>query len=219
MPGQAKIFVDNSRFEASNKSYKYTLELRNIYKREKFRKSKKPIGNKFTHNSLDYFTYQKFSPYSDASLEIAIVASYKQIYGNLFAMESERSVDIERRLRNGDIPIREFIRGLSKSSFYRKNFVEKVSQKRSIELNFMHLLGRPLTDHEEIQKNIKLINEEGFEAHVDSLVNSLEYEEFFGEDIVPYERFWNSPCGAMTSSFINTALFKKGFASSDNLNL
>ena len=132
-------------------------------------------------------------------------------------MSSECSPETLRRLRNGDISIREFIRELSKSDFYRHHFVESVSQKRCLELNFMHLLGRPLIEQKELQESIKLITEEGFTGHVDFLIDSLEYEEFFGEDIVPFPRFWNSPCGSTTSSFINTAKFRKGYATSDNV--
>ena len=82
----------------------------------------------------------------------------------------------------------------------------------------MHLLGRPVIQSKEFQKSIELISKEGFYGHIDYLIDSLEYEEFFGEDIVPYQRFWNSPCGSTTSSFINTAHFRKGYASSDNVN-
>ena len=81
----------------------------------------------------------------------------------------------------------------------------------------MHLLGRPLIEPEELQSSIKLIHEQGFAGHVDYLIDSLEYEEFFGEDIVPFQRFWNSPCGSTTSNFINTVSFRKGYASSDNV--
>ena len=38
----------------------------------------------------------------------------------------------------------------------------------------------------------------------------------FGEDTVPYQRCWESPCGYRTSSFNNTAKLTKGFATSDN---
>ena len=174
-------------------------------------------GIKLTHNYRELFTYKKFEPHSDDSLLIAVRASYKQVFGNLQPMSSEFPPEIERRLRNGDIPIREFIREISKSDFYRHHFVERVSQRKCLELNFMHLLGRPLIEPKELQNNIEFINKKGFERHVDFLLDSLEYEKFFGEDIVPYQRFWNSPCGATTSSFITTASYRKGYASSDNV--
>ncbi len=219
MPGQENLFVVNSHSKLKDTLQKDMLQLRMIYKRNNYKDSKQTVGNKYTYNCLDLFTYRSFHPYSDESLQKAIIAAYKQIYGNLLPMESEYPRDIERRLRNGDIPIRDFIRELAKSNFYRKNYFEIVNQKKCIELNFMHILGRPLIDQIELQKNIEIITREGFEGHVDYLIDSLEYEEFFGEDIVPFQRYWNSPCGGTTSSFINTASFRKGFASSDNVNL
>ena len=33
----------------------------------------------------------------------------------------------------------------------------------------------------------------GFRAQVDSLINSIEYQQYFGEDIVPYQRFLKPP--------------------------
>ncbi|WP_269622384.1 phycobilisome rod-core linker polypeptide [Prochlorococcus marinus] len=215
MPGQEQLFVNTSK---SNSSDAYSaIQSRSLYKRERYIKQRNSIGLKYTHTANKLFTYKKFSPFSDQSLQIAIIASYKQIFGNIHIMQSQRLIDLERRLRNGDIPIREFIRGLAQSNLYRSNFFEKVSQTRFIELNFMHLLGRPLLNIKELQNNISLIKKIGFQGHIDTLINSLEYEEFFGADTVPYQRCWNSPCGSKTSSFIKTASFRKGFATSDSV--
>ncbi len=217
MPGQSNLFTINSKHKPKEITKKNMLRVGSAFKREKYSNERNITGIKLTHSSRDLFTYKNFQPHDDDALLIAIKASYKQVFGNLRPMRSECSPEIERRLRNGDIPIREFIREISKSDFYRHHFVERVSQKRCLELNYMHLLGRPLTEQEELQENLNLINREGFFGHVDFLVDSLEYEEFFGEDIVPFQRFWNSPCGSTTSSFINTASFRKGYASSDNV--
>ena len=70
------------------------------------------------------FTFQEYAPFDDTSLDLAIIASYRQIFCNFKPMESERSIDAERRLRNGDITIREFIRTLANSEFYRYHFFE-----------------------------------------------------------------------------------------------
>ena len=217
MPGQENLFTINSKTKPKEITHENMIRMRSAFKRERYSNEKNITGVKLTHNSKDLFTYKRFEPHSDESLLIAINESYKQVFGNLHPMSSECPPEIQRRLRNGDISIREFIRELSKSDFYRHHFVESVSQKRCIELNFMHLLGRPLIEQKELQESIKLINEEGFTGHVDFLIDSLEYEEFFGEDIVPFPRFWNSPCGSTTSSFINTAKFRKGYATSDNV--
>ncbi len=218
MPGQKGVFVFDSKTNPEDKTEANMLMLRTIYKREQYLLSNEVIGNKFPHNVKDLFTYKAFHPYDDESLEIAISSAYKQVYGNLMPMENERSIEAQRRLRNGDITIREFIRLISNSEFYRYHFFEKVSQKKCIELNFMHILGRPLINKNELKSNITLIHNYGLKAQIDSLINSIEYEEFFGEDIVPYQRFWNSPCGSSPESFLSTASYGKGFPSSDNVN-
>ena len=60
-----------------------------------------------------------------------------------------------------------------------------------------------------------ILNQLGFEAHIDWLIDSEEYNNVFGEDIVPYMRSWNSPIGLKTSSFPETSSIKKAFATSD----
>ena len=217
MPGQSKLFVENSTSFRNQIYDNEMIQMRKKYKRERFKEEQQVIGIKTPNQLIDTFTYKNFSPYDDDSLTIAIIAAYKQVFGNFQPMESECLIDSERRLRNGDIPIREFIRELAKSQFYRSHFVEIISQKKCIELTYFHLLGRPLMDGKELEASIKTMFEKGFEFHIDCLINSLEYEEIFGEDIVPFQRFWNSPYGASTDSFINTASFNKGFASSDNV--
>ncbi len=217
MPGQKNIFTPNSKSKPKEINENNMRQMNQIYKREKYINYTQNKGKNEMSNNLNNYTYNEFTPFSDESLLVAIGASYKQVYGNFAPMESERSIELERRLRNGDIPIREFVRGLAKSTFYLNNFVLKFSQKRLIELNFMHLLGRPLMNQQELIQRIDIITNEGFERHVDDLVDSFEYEKHFGEDIVPFQRFWNSPFGGRTSSFVKTASFRKGFASSDNV--
>ena len=81
-----------------------------------------------------------------AEIESAIDAAYRHVYGNGHVMDHERSVSLEAELRDGRLTIREFIRGLAKSDFYRKNFYSCCSPQRTIELDFKHLLGRPPHD-------------------------------------------------------------------------
>ena len=103
-----------------------------------------------------------------------------------------------------------------KSTFYKTHYFENVNQQRSIELIFKHILGRPPFNQEEIINSIEILSKEGLENHIDSLVDSNEYNQNFGEDTVPYQRCWNSPIGVKTSSFCNTIELSKGFARSDN---
>ena len=216
MPGQPEIFNENSR---KNPDLSFSVKENRItraFQLEKLINERQPIGKKYITDSLSSFTYDEFYPHDDHSLNIAIKAAYKQIYGNLYPFESERPIEVERRLRNGDLNIREFVRQLAKSIFYRVNYFENVNQQRFIELNFKHILGRPPFGQDEVIKSIKLLNDEGFDQHIDLLVDSKEYFELFGDHTVPFMHCWDSPCGVKTSSFINSSLMTKSFATSDN---
>ena len=133
-------------------------------------------------------TADQFSPSDSEALQRVIASAYRQVLGNLPPTESQRETSLEARLLNGEISVRDFVNGLAKSDFYKKNFFHAVGAQRGIELNFKHLLGRAPLNQAEVQAHIKLQAEEGFDALVDSLTNSAEYTEVFGADIVPYER-------------------------------
>jgi len=217
MPGQNDLFTINSTTKPKEISDKNMNQFSRVYKRERYKHSIISKGNNLISSDIYEFVYDEFAPYSDESLNLAVIAAYKQIYGNINPMESEKPIEIERRLRNGDISIRDFIRALAKSDFYLDNFVNKVSQTRLTNLTFMHILGRPILNQEELINSINLIIKRGFQEHVDHLIDSSEYSKYFGESIVPFQRCWNSPYGVKTSSFVKTAFYRKGYASSDNL--
>ena len=80
----------------------------------------------------------------------------------------------------------------------------------------MHILGRPIFNQEELIKSISLITKLGFQEHINNLIDSSEYTKYFGENIVPFQRCWNSPCGTTTSSFNKTAALMRSYAISDN---
>ncbi|CCQ68204.1 Phycobilisome 27.9 kDa linker polypeptide,phycoerythrin-associated, rod [Crocosphaera watsonii WH 0402] len=56
--------------------------------------------------------------------EVAIVIRgvYKQVLGNPHIMESERQLSAESRLCNGELIVREFVREVAKSEFYRRRY-------------------------------------------------------------------------------------------------
>ncbi len=216
MPGQPEIFTPSSLNPPSFEDPIRENQITRAFKRHACESMKIPIGPRNSGNCPYGFTFDKYSPHDDETLDLAKRTAYRQIYGNFHPMESEQSTDLERRLRNGDINIQEFIRGLAKSSFYKQHYFHAVNQQRSIELSFKHILGRPPASQEEIVKHVQLLEDEGFERHIDALVDSAEYQETFGKHTVPYIRCWNSPCGTKTSSFVNAAELIRSFASSDN---
>jgi phycoerythrin-associated linker protein len=128
-------------------------------------------------------------PTSDRDeVQAVIRAVYKQVLGNPHVMESERLVSAESQLCDRSISVREFVRAVAKSEFYRTRYFEKCAPYRFVELNFMHVLGRAPQSQKEISEHIVRCVAEGYDAEIDSYVDSAEYQNTFGENIVPYNR-------------------------------
>ena len=63
---------------------------------------------------------------------------------------------------------------------------------------------------------ISLQAEHGQAAVIDSIVDSAEYLEVFGDNVVPYARSWSSPADLATAAFPMLAALQKSFAGSDS---
>lgn len=116
---------------------------------------------------------------------------WKQVFGNAYVMDSERAEGYvsESMFRAGQISLKEFVRGVAKTDTYKRRFFDCCGPYRAVELNFKHLLGRGPNSQQEVSEHIRRIANEGFEAEIDSYIDSAEYEESFGQDFVPYMRF------------------------------
>jgi phycoerythrin-associated linker protein len=125
-------------------------------------------------------------------VEVVIRAVYKQVLGNPHVMESERLTTAESQLRDGKFSVREFVRAVAKSAFYQSRHFESCAPYRFVELNFMHLLGRAPASQAEISDHIRRCVTNGYEAEIDSYIDSEEYLSAFGEDVVPYMRGYSS---------------------------
>jgi phycoerythrin-associated linker protein len=121
-------------------------------------------------------------------IQTVIRAVYKQVLGNPHVMESERLVSAESQLCDRSITVREFVRAVAKSDFYRARYFESCAPYRFVELNFLHLLGRAPQDQREVSEHIVRTVAEGYDAEIDSYIDSSEYQAAFGENIVPYYR-------------------------------
>jgi phycobilisome core-membrane linker protein len=106
-----------------------------------------------------------------------------------------RRTDLESRLRNGEISVREFVRELASSEIYRKRFYTPYPNTKVIEFLFRHILGRAPATQAEIRQYNKLLADSGLKAAVEAMVNSAEYSRYFGEDVVPYPRYPSLPAG------------------------
>lgn len=116
---------------------------------------------------------------------------WKQVFGNAYVMESEREEGYvyESMYRAGQISLKEFVRGIALTETYRRRFFECCGPYRAVELNFKHLLGRGPNSKEEVSQHVQRIANEGYEAEINSYVDSEEYDEAFGEDFVPHMKF------------------------------
>ena len=155
---------------------------------------------------------------TEDELQTVIRAVYKQVLGNEHLMEGDRLESAEALLRDGDITVRQFVNIVAKSSLYQALFFHGSSQYRFIELNFKHLLGRPPQEQAEIAAHVQIYNEQGYEAEIDSYIDSDEYIQSFGEDIVPYPRSIRTQTGIKTEGFNRMFSLLRGPATSDRDN-
>ena len=152
---------------------------------------------------------------SGQNRELIIEAAYKQVFGNAHLMESERSPQIESQLRSGEITVLEFVRQLAQSDQYRARFFEPYSNIRAIELNFKHLLGRAPDGYGEISEHIQILAAGGFDAEIDSYLDSDEYFQTFGTNIVPYYRGYQTQTGTNLAGFTHAFQLLRGTSGSD----
>jgi phycoerythrin-associated linker protein len=151
---------------------------------------------------------------SDEEAEIIILAVYRQVLGNAYVMESERLAVPESQFKRGALSVREFVRAVAKSGLYRDRFFTSCARYRAIELNFRHLLGRPPLDLEEMRMHSTILDTQGFEADIDSYIDSDEYQTTFGENFVPYIRGYKTEACQSMVQFTHTFELVRGASSS-----
>ncbi len=154
--------------------------------------------------------------FSSADAQAVIRAVYRQILGNDYLMTAERLIALESLLCNGKITVRDFVRGVAKSELYKNKFFYSSFQTRAIELNFKHLLGRAPYDESEVIEHLDRYQNAGFEADIDSYIDSAEYESSFGDSIVPYYRGFSTQTGQKMAGFPRMFQLYRGYANSDS---
>jgi phycobilisome rod-core linker protein len=132
-------------------------------------------------------------------MDVLIRAAYRQIFFHAFA--ADREPFLESQLRNGQITVREFIRGLCLSDTFTRSFYNLNSNYKFVEHCLNKILGRaPYSEKEKIAWSI-VIATKGRAGFIDDLLNSDEYIENFGDSIVPYQRRRVLPSGAAETPF------------------
>jgi phycocyanin-associated rod linker protein len=163
--------------------------------------------------------FEKRPNASKQEIELVIRAVYRQVLGNDYVLASERLVSAESLLRDGNLTVRDFVRVLAKSELYKAKFFYNNFQTRLIELNYKHLLGRAPYDESEVVYHLDLYNEKGYDAEIDSYIDSLEYTNSFGDNIVPYYRGFATQPGQKIAGFNRIFRLYRGYANSDRSQL
>jgi phycocyanin-associated rod linker protein len=156
---------------------------------------------------------------SRADVEAVISAVYRQLLGNDYLMKSERLTSAESLLRDRKITVQDFVRQVAKSELYKSKFFYNSFQTRVIELNYKHLLGRAPYDEAEVIYHLDLYETKGYDADIDSYIDSPEYQANFGENIVPYYRGFQTQTGQKTVGFSRIFQLYRGYANSDRAQL
>jgi phycobilisome rod-core linker protein len=123
---------------------------------------------------------------SSSDMDNLIEAAYRQIFFHAFATDRERF--LESQLRNGQITVRDFVRGLLLSNTYRKSFYNLNSNYRFVEQTVQRALGRDVYNNKEKLAWSITVATKGIVGFVDELLNSPEYIDAFGYDVLPYQR-------------------------------
>lgn len=119
-------------------------------------------------------------------MDALIAAAYRQLFFHAF--KSDREPFLESQLRNGQLTVRDFIRGLALSKTFYSSFYEKNSNYKFVEHCVQKILGREVyNEREKIAWSIVVANK-GIQGLVDELLDSEEYLSNFGYSTVPYQR-------------------------------
>ncbi|MEB3308170.1 MAG: phycobilisome rod-core linker polypeptide [Cyanobacteriota bacterium] len=147
--------------------------------------------------------------------KVALIrAVYRQVLGNQYVMASERLEGPESLFRRGYLSVREFVRQVAKSGLYKKKFFEATNPYRFIELNFKHLLGRAPQNKSEMLHHFTILQEQGYDAEIDSYLDSAEYQQRFGEEVVPYLHGWDYNAGQQGLQFSYMLQLTRGVGAS-----
>jgi phycobilisome rod-core linker protein len=136
---------------------------------------------------------------SSSQIDVLIEAAYRQIFFHAFASDRERF--LESQLRSGQITVRDFIRGLCLSNTFTNSFYNLNSNYRFVTHCVQKVLGRDVyNDAEKIAWSI-VVATKGRAGFINDLLNSDEYLENFGDNIVPFQRRRVLPSGTSELPF------------------
>ena len=121
-----------------------------------------------------------------AEMDGLIQAAYSTLFFHTF--RSDRDPFLESQLRNGQITVRDFIRGLALSERFSRWVYRCNSNYEVVTHLVQRLLGRGIYGEKERIALSIVVAQRGLAGFVDALLDSPEYLDNFGYDTVPYQR-------------------------------
>ena len=128
------------------------------------------------------------SSLSPSEMDALIYAAYRQIYHEQQMLAHHREPFLESQLRNKQITVRDFIKGLLLSDSFRRLTYDSNNNYRFVEMCIQRVLGRRVYNEREKMAWSILLATQGLPGFVEALVSSDEYMNNFGETVVPYQR-------------------------------
>nr|YP_009293622.1 phycobilisome core-membrane linker protein [Rhodymenia pseudopalmata]AOM64304.1 phycobilisome core-membrane linker protein [Rhodymenia pseudopalmata] len=125
-----------------------------------------------------------------SNLAQVINAAYLRVFGRYVYSEELLVIKkFENQLKDGQISVKYFVKELAKSSIFRSLYWEPFYVCKAIEYIHNRLLGRPTYGRQEINQYFEIAYKQGYYSMIDAIIDSTEYAESFGDNIVPYERY------------------------------
>jgi phycobilisome rod-core linker protein len=126
-------------------------------------------------------------PTADEMDEI-IWACYRQIFSEHQILSISKDLFLESQLRFNQIKVKDFILALLLSDSFRYLNYDQNNNYRIVEMCIQRVLGRDVYNEREKLAYAVILADKGFKFFIKLLINSQEYEENFGQTIVPYQR-------------------------------
>jgi phycobilisome rod-core linker protein len=123
-----------------------------------------------------------------SDMDALIAAAYRQIFNEQQMTAYSRQKNLESQLKSGQITVRDFIRGLAISHIFRSRNYDTNNNYRFVQMCIQRILGREVYNDREKFAWSTLLATKGLKGFIDALLNSDEYLNNFGCNIVPYQR-------------------------------
>lgn len=151
------------------------------------------VNDQETFRNMDLYTDNLVwarPDWSSDEARVAVKVAIRNVFGNANLFESELAelaYSISCVTKTADM--REFVRALGLSEAYRSRFFEPCSNQRFVELNFKHFYGRAPRTQAEVSEHIQILTMQGYNAEINSYIDSVEYDKLWGKSRVPAVNF------------------------------